>query len=68
MDIIADKKMPSLVDMKELCGIFNVSKVTIHAWLKNEKTNFPKPLKISKQLFWDRAELVNYIKKKKEEY
>ena len=69
MDIISMKnKLPDLVAMKELCETFSVHRSTIHSWLKNEKTHFPKPIKIAKELFWDRSELAAYIKKKKEEY
>ena len=48
-----------MLEIKDLIKIFNVSRVTIHVWLKN--TDFPRPSKIGHKNYWKKSDIENYI-------
>jgi predicted DNA-binding transcriptional regulator AlpA len=57
------EEMERMLEIKDLMRIFNVSRVTIHVWIKN--TNFPQPFKIGHKNFWKKSEIEEYIESKR---
>lgn len=52
--------MEKMLSSEELRKIFGVSKTTIEAWLKTD-SDFPRPFKISRRLFWKASEVEAYL-------
>lgn len=53
--------LEQMIGTKDLCERIGVTRVTLHRWLKDPATNFPKPAVVSKKHFWPESVLADYF-------
>ncbi len=54
-----ESKIIPAASVMDLCG--NISQMTLWRWLDNPKSNFPKPIYISRRRYWKEAEIVAWL-------
>ncbi|UXT56945.1 helix-turn-helix domain-containing protein [Agrobacterium fabrum] len=58
---------PTYLTAKEVCQRYGrISDMTLHRWLRDDRLNFPRPVRIGGLRFFDLAELAAYDEQSKE--
>lgn len=53
------RRLIGAVELRELFG--NVTEMTISRWLKDDRLDFPKPIRIATRRYWFEAEVLSWI-------
>ena len=53
------RRLIGAVELRELFG--NVTEMTISRWLKDDRLDFPKPIRIATRRYWFEAEVLAWI-------
>lgn len=56
---IEPRRLMGVVDLRELFG--GVTEMTISRWLKDDRLDFPKPIRIATRRYWFEAEVLAWI-------
>lgn len=48
-----------IATVRELCG--NVSEMTIHRWLNDQRKEFPEPQRINRRRYWRLSEISAWL-------
>jgi predicted DNA-binding transcriptional regulator AlpA len=57
------EKLGEMLSMKDIMGLFGVTRQAVHRWIK--RPDFPKPSKIVGKLLWKKSEIEAYIESTK---
>lgn len=51
-----------LIDLHAVCGICGVKKSTVYAWLKDPKSDFCRPVRLSARMVrWSEASVLQWV-------